>query len=360
VWGVLVYTFKEAFMDLNKKGFQLPKKLEFEEGLTDTEGRLVVEPLERGFGTTIGNSLRRVMLSSLEGAAVTSIRIPGVLHEFDTMAGVKEDVVDIILNVKQLRMRLNAEGERHLKLAVKGPKEITAADIEADASVEILNPGLSIATIDKDTDFEMEMTVRKGRGFIPADQNKDEEQPVDVIAVDSIFTPIKSVNFEVEKARVGRSSDYDRLYMDISTDGSITPEDAVTQAATILGEHLDLFILNGGCEMDDDLAGGEYRETDISDETPIFTENLLKSVDELELSVRSYNCLKNADIQTIGDLVQRSDQEMLKTKNFGRKSLNEIKAILKTMGLRFGMRIDVEAFEAAMARKQAGGGSDAS
>jgi len=347
-------------MDLIKRGFQLPKKLEFlEDGLTERSGRLVAEPLERGYGTTIGNALRRVLLSSLEGAAITTIRIPGVLHEFDTVPGVKEDVVDIILNVKQIRLRVHADGERRLTLKKKGPGVVTAGDIETDSAVEILNPELPIATLDKEADLEMELTVRKGRGFVPAEENKDEEHPIDVIAVDSIFTPVRMANFEVEKARVGRSTDYDRLYMDIETDGSLTPQDALSQAASILIEHLDLFNLNEGCGGDEDPEEIETEAPQDENEPPVFNEHLLKPVEELELSVRSYNCLKNAEIQTIGDLVQRSEQEMLKTKNFGRKSLTEIRSILKTMGLRFGMRVDLEAVEAARAKMQAGGASDA-
>ncbi len=339
-------------MDLRKKGFQLPSKLEFEEdSLTDRHGRLVVEPLERGYGITIGNSLRRVILSSLEGAAVTNIRMPGVLHEFDTIVGVREDVMDIILNIKKLRLRLSSAGERTITIKEEGPKEIRASDIQADGAVDVLNPDLLIATVDKNTTFEMEMTVKKGRGFVRAEQNKEENRPLDVIAVDSIFTPIELANYEVEKARVGRSTDYDRLFMDITTDGSISPEDAITQAATILSEHIDMFIMNGNCEADEDDYESDYDSEPI-DETPIFNEHLLKSIDELELSVRSHNCLKNADINTIADLVQRNDKEMLRTKSFGRKSLNEIEAILKPLGLRFGMRIDMEAFEEAMAKKQ--------
>ncbi len=339
-------------MDLRKKGFQLPKKLEFEDGsLTDRHGRLVVEPLERGYGITIGNSLRRVILSSLEGAAVTSIRIPGVLHEFDTVVGVREDVMDIILNIKTLRLRLNDVSECTIKIKEEGPKEIRASDIQTDGMVDVMNPDLLIATVDKNTTFEMEMTVKKGRGFVRAEQNKEENRPLDVIAVDSIFTPIELANYEIEKARVGRSTDYDRLFMDITTDGSISPEDAITQAATILSEHIDLFIMNCNCETDEDDFESDY-EAEPIDETPIFNEHLLKSIDELELSVRSHNCLKNADINSIVDLVQRNDLAMLRTKNFGRKSLNEIKAILKPLGLRFGMRIDMEALEEAIAKKQ--------
>jgi len=342
-------------MDLRKKGFQLPKVLEFDEKtLTERSGRLVVEPLERGFGITIGNALRRILLSSLEGAGVTHIRIPGVLHEFDTIDGVKQDVVDIILNVKQLRMRMHGDGERKLRIRQTGPKEVRGADIETDTGVEILNPDILIATLDKGAEFEMEMTVKKGRGFVRAEQNKDENLPVDVLAVDSIYTPIELANFEVENARVGRSTDYDRLFMDIHTDGSISPEDALSQAANILIEHAEMFVLSDNCGTDDENL--DDLDDDIADDTPIFNEHLLKSIEELELSVRSYNCLKNADIEHIADLVQRSEQEMLKTKNFGRKSLTEIKSILRSMGLKFGMRIDTEALEQARAARAVSGG----
>lgn len=344
-------------MDLRKKGFQLPKRIQFdEESLTGRYGRLVAEPFERGFGITIGNSLRRVILSSIEGAAVTNIRIPGVLHEFASVVGVREDVTDIILNVKKLRLLMHGSGERKIYIRAKGPKSVTAADIEADSAIEVLNPELLIATLDKDADFEMEMTVRKGRGFVSADQNKEEDQPLDVIPIDAIFTPIELCNYEVESARVGRSTNYDRLYMDIRTDGSLTPEDALTQAAMILSEHLDYFIMSEEPECDESDPNVNCDERDFDDEPAVYNDHLLKSVEELELSVRAYNCLKNAGIKSIADLVQRSEPEMLKTKNFGRKSLNEIKMILKSMSLRFGMRIDKEAFDKAMASGLVTGG----
>ena len=334
-------------MDLAKKGFQLPQKITFEEEtLTDYYGKLVAEPLERGYGTTIGNSLRRVLLSSIEGAAVTGIRMPGVLHEFSAIKSVKEDVVDIVLNVKKLRFKVYSEGPETVSLKVKGPKVVTAADIESNANVEVLNDDCYIATVDNNATFEMELYVRKGKGYVPAELNKEEDLPVDVIAVDSIYSPVKKVNFWVEKARVGRSTDYDRLVMEVWTDSGITPEKAVSDAASILMDHLDLFIFVD----EEDTAEESPRMASVVDLTTISNENLLKSIDELELSVRSYNCLKNANIKTISDLVQRTEHEMLKTKNFGRKSLNEIKTILSSMGLSFGMRIDMNEFQGSASK----------
>lgn len=334
-------------MDLVKKGFQLPQKISFdEETLTDFYGKLVAEPLERGFGTTIGNSLRRVLLSSIEGAAVTGIRMPGVLHEFSAIKAVKEDVVDIVLNIKKLRFRVYGEESRTATIKVKGPKVVTGADIESDANVEVLNTDCYIATVDNNATFEMELYVRKGKGYVSAELNKEAELPVDVIAVDSIYSPIKRVNFWVEKARVGRSTDYDRLVMELWTDGGITPEKAVSDAASILMDHLDLFIF----VEEEDIAEESPRAASVITATTVSNENLLKSIDELELSVRAYNCLKNANIRTISDLVQRSEHEMLKTKNFGRKSLNEIKDILNSMGLSFGMRIDMNEFEGSASK----------
>lgn len=332
-------------MDLVKKGFQLPKKINFdEETLTDSYGKLVVEPLERGFGTTIGNSLRRVLLSSIEGAAVTGFRIPGVLHEFSAIKSVKEDVVDIVLNIKKLRFRVYGDESRTITVKVKGPKVVTGADIETDANVEVLNKDCYIASVDNNATLEMEMYVKKGRGYVAAEFNKEENLPVDVIAVDSVFSPIKKVNFWVEKARVGRSTDYDRLIMEVWTDGGISPEKAVSDAASILMDHLDLFIFVEEPEEAEESAHASSPVT----ATPAMNEHLLKSIDELELSVRAYNCLKNANIKTLGDLVQRTEHEMLKTKNFGRKSLNEIKDILTSMGLSFGMRVDMNEIEGSI------------
>lgn len=341
-------------MDLKKIGFQLPDKIRFdEETLTNTYGKLVAEPLERGFGTTIGNALRRVLLSSIEGAAVVAVKIPGVLHEFSTIKGVKEDVIDIILNIKKLRFKLYSNGKKIVTIKAKGPKSMTGSDIQRDISLELLNPEQVIATLDKDAKFEAELYVKKGKGYVPAELNKEEEFPVDMIAVDSIFTPVKKVNFTVEKARVGRATDYDRLVMEIWTDGSITPERAISQAASIIIEHMDLFILEEEKE-EESIPIEEDKLAHLVSEDPIFNSNLLKSVEELELSVRSYNCLKNANIKTIADLVQKTEQEMLRTKNFGRKSLNEIKEILHGMGLRLGMRVDLDALNKEIALQRGG------
>jgi DNA-directed RNA polymerase subunit alpha len=327
-------------MDLVKRGFQLPKKINFDaETRTDSYGKLVVEPLERGFGMTIGNSLRRVLLSSIEGAAVTGVKIGGVLHEFSAIKGVKEDVVDVILNIKKLRLKMHGDGKRTVSVNAKGPKVLTGADILTDQGVEILNKDFYIATVDSGTTMEMEMYIQKGKGYVPAEQNKEEGLPVDVIAVDSAFSPIQKVNFWVEKARVGRSTDYDRLIVEVWTDGGITPEKAISDAASILMEHLDLFIFVEENDSAEEPAGASGKAV----AGGLLNENLLKNIDELELSVRAYNCLKNANIKTIADLVQKTENEMLRTKNFGRRSLNEIKDILNSMGLHLGMRFEMAA-----------------
>jgi DNA-directed RNA polymerase subunit alpha len=342
-------------MDLRKIGFQLPDTITFEEEtLSDTYGKLIAEPLERGFGTTLGNALRRVLLSSIEGAAVIAVKIPGALHEFSTIKGVKEDVIDIILNIKKLRFKLYTNGNRTATVKVQGPKSVTGGDIKGDASFEVLNPEQVIATLDKDSAFEAEMYIRKGKGYVPADLHKEEGLPIDMIAVDSVFSPIKKVNFTLEQARVGRATDYDRLVMEIWTDGSITPEKAISQAASIIIEHLDLFLLDEE-EEEESVPIEDQGAFHAVSEDPVLNKNLLKSVEDLELSVRSYNCLKNANIKTIADLVQKTEQEMLRTKNFGRKSLNEIKEILHAMGLRFGMRVDMDALSKDAALQQSGG-----
>jgi DNA-directed RNA polymerase subunit alpha len=323
-------------MDLVKRGFQLPKKINFDaETRTDSYGKLVVEPLERGFGMTIGNSLRRILLSSLEGAAVTGVRIAGVLHEFSAIKGVKEDVVDVILNIKKLRLKVYGEETSTITISAKGPCVVTGADIQTDHGVDILNKDHYIATVDSNVRLEMELLVKKGKGYSPSEDNKEEGLPVDMIAVDSAFSPIKRVNFNVEKARVGRSTDYDRLVMEVWTDGGITPEKAITDAATIMMEHLDLFIFVD--ETDDSADAGASGKGAL---VAFDNENLNKTIDELELSVRAYNCLKNANIKSIAELVQKTENEMLRTKNFGRTSLNEIKDILVGMGLHLGMRLD--------------------
>ncbi len=329
-------------MGLLNRGFQFPQKITFDEDtLTLFYGKLIAEPLERGFGTTIGNSLRRILLSSIEGAAVASVRISGVLHEFSSVEGVKEDVVDILLNIKKLRFRLYTEGEKIVKINVSGPKEITGADIQTVAGIEIINKEQYIATIGNNFSVEIEMRIRKGKGYVPSELNKelikDEGLPIDTLAVDSVFSPLKKVNFRVEKTRVGKQTDYDRLIMEIWTDGSISPEKAVSDAAHILIEYLDLFIL---CE--EPIEREEKTIEPTEEINPSTNEHLKKKIDELELSVRAYNCLKNANIKNIADLVQKTEYEMLKTKNFGRKSLNEIKELLNSMGLSFGMRINLQ------------------
>jgi len=322
-------------MAMKLRGFQVPKKLDVDtDTLTDTFGRFSAEPFERGYGTTIGNSLRRVLLSSLEGVAVTSIKIDGVLHEFSSIPGVVEDVTDIVLNVKKLRFRMHSDGPKTIVISVEGPGAVLGSHIDTDADIEVLNKDQVIATLDKDTPFQMEMTVKKGRGYVPSENNKEEGSPIGVIPVDSIFSPVIKANFDVENARVGQETDYDKLFMEVTTDGSVTPEDAIAYSAKILKDHLNIFI-----NFEEE---GEIIETEAEEEEEKVNENLLRSVNELELSVRSANCLKNADIQTIADLVQRSESEMLKTKNFGRKSLNEIKEILHEMGLGFGMKLDME------------------
>jgi len=315
------------------KDFQVPMRVEADkDSLTATYGKFIAEPFERGFGTTLGNSLRRVLLSSLPGAAVTTVRIEGVLHEFSTIPGVTEDVTGIILNVKSLRLKLHTDKPKSIHLRKKGPGEAKAADIIHDADVTILNPDLHIATLDKEATLDMEMVVKPGRGYVPAERNKEEGLPIGVIAVDSIYSPVKRVNFHVENARVGRMTDYDKLTLDIWTDGSVSPQEALSTASGILREHLDIFV------HPDQLAepkGEQWKE-----ERREINKNLFRSVNELELSVRAANCLKNANIKTIGDLVQKTEAEMLKTKNFGKKSLNEIKEILAEMGLSLGTKLD--------------------
>jgi len=329
---------------LKIRGFQFPEKIAFdEETLTSTYGKLIAEPLERGYGTTLGNSLRRVLLSSIEGAAITQVRIPGVLHEFSTIKAVKEDMVDVILNLKKIRFKLYGDGKKVARIDVTGPKDVTGADIQCEANLEVLTTDLPVATVDKNAEFHAELYVSKGKGYVPSEMNKEQDQPVDIIAVDSVYSPIRKVNFRVEKARVGRATDYDRLVLELWTDGSLTPKNAITRASSVLIDHLDLFIFDESEETSEEISydAGDVYDVGSSD----FNRNLLRPVDELELSVRSYNCLKNANIKTIADLVQKTDLEMLKTKNFGRKSLNEIKEILRTMGLNFGMKIDPEVLE---------------
>jgi len=319
-------------MIIRTKDFQIPKKLEIDkESLTKMYGKFYAEPFERGFGTTIGNSLRRILLSCIAGAAVTSVKIEGVLHEFSTIPGVKEDVTDLILNIKNLRLKLHVDKPKLIHVKKKGQGEVTGKDIIHDADVEVLTPDLHIATLDKDANLDMEMSVRVGRGYVPAERNKEEGSPIGVVPVDAIFSPVRRVNFNVENARVGRVTDYDKLIMEIWTDGSIRPEDVLGFSAKILKDHLSIFI---NFEEKDEPAESKV------DNQKEANKNLMRSVHELELSVRAANCLKNANIRTIADLVQRSEAEMLKTKNFGRKSLNEIKEILSEMGLSLGLKLE--------------------
>ncbi|MBI4686094.1 MAG: DNA-directed RNA polymerase subunit alpha [Nitrospirae bacterium] len=345
-------------MDIKRKGFQLPEGIQFdEETLTNTYGKLIAEPLDRGFGTTLGNSLRRVLLSSIESAAVTAVKITGAVHEFSSLPEVKEDVIDIILNIKKLRFRMYAEGRRVATIKVKGPGEVKGNDIQMDSSVEILNPEQLIATLDKGASFEAEMYIKKGKGYVSSEMNKEEDLPVGMIAVDSVFSPVKKVNFWVEKARVGRETSYDRLVMEILTDGSITPKKAISQAASILIDYIDIFVIEEEYDAKEIDSGAV--SASVGSDVPVFNLNLLKSVNELELSVRSYNCLKNASIRTIAELVEKTEPEMLRTKNFGRKSLDEIKEILTSMGLYLGMRIDHDALNNAMAVQGKGVEQDA-
>jgi DNA-directed RNA polymerase subunit alpha len=309
-----------------------PSKVEISHG-KDTQcfGKVVAEPLERGFGLTLGNALRRILLSSLQGAAVTAVQIDGVLHEFSSIEGVREDVTDIVLNVKAIAVRMHVEGPKKMRLNAEGPCEVTAGMIEAGADIEIMNPDLIICTLDKGAKLSMEMTVNTGKGYRPAAQNRPEEAPVGLIPVDSVFSPIRKVSYEVEDTRVGQITDYDKLTLNIETNGVITPEDAVAFAARIMQDQLQVFV-----NFDEPEEVAEKKE---EEELP-FNKNLLRKVEELELSVRSANCLKNDNILYIGDLVQKTESDMLRTPNFGRKSLNEIKEVLATMGLHLGMQTE--------------------
>lgn len=319
-------------MQKNWRELIKPKKLEVEKDtLTPTYGKFVAEPLERGFGVTIGNALRRILLSSLQGAAITSVRIDGVLHEFSSIPGVKEDVSDIILNLKQVKLKLHGEGPKTLKIKSNGEGVLTAGDIITDATTEVLNPSQHIATVSKDARFDCELAVSTGKGYVPSERNKLPEMPIGTIPVDSVFQPVSRVNFNVTHARVGQRTDYDKLVLEVWTTGSIDPQSAVAVAAKVLKDQLSVFIT---------FEETEEAPSERGEGKPQFNENLFKTVDELELSVRSANCLKNADIKYIGEMVQKSEQEMLRTKNFGRKSLNEIKEILRGMELDFGMKLD--------------------
>lgn len=320
-------------MQRNWKALIKPKRMEVVKGdLTPFYAKLVAEPFERGFGTTIGNSLRRILLSSLQGAAIVSVRIDGVLHEFSTIPGVKEDVTEIILNLKGVMIKLHGPESKTVHMKAKGEAEITAKDIIGDSDVEILNPDHHIATLSADGSLDMEMVIKTGKGYVPAERNKEENQPIGTIPMDAIFSPVRKVNYAVTNARVGQITDYDKLTMEVWTNGSTSAEDAVSIAAKILQDQLSVFI---SFEEDEDVGElGDERQSEK------LNENLFKSVDELELSVRSANCLKHADIKLIGELVQKTEQEILATKNFGRKSLNEIKEILGEMNLSLGMKLE--------------------
>ncbi|HUA53929.1 MAG TPA: DNA-directed RNA polymerase subunit alpha [Candidatus Sulfotelmatobacter sp.] len=308
-----------------------PNKLTVEPGQDPARAATVVaEPLERGFGLTLGNALRRILLSSLQGAAVSSIQIEGVLHEFSSIPGVREDVTDIVLNIKALGLRLHGEGPKRIRLKANGPGEVTASMIETGADIEVMNPNLVLCTLDQGAKISMEMTVEAGKGYVPASQNRPEDAPIGLIPVDALFSPVRKVAYKVDNTRVGQVTDYDKLSMRVETNGAVTPEDAVALAARILQDQLQLFINF----EEPHHAAEEDRASDLP-----FNKNLLRKVDELELSVRSANCLKNDNIVYIGDLVQKSEAEMLRTPNFGRKSLNEIKEVLAQMGLHLGMEI---------------------
>ena len=308
-----------------------PNKLEVTpEGDGSRFARIVAEPLERGYGMTLGNALRRILLSSLQGAAVTSMQINGVLHEFSSLQGVREDITDIVLNLKLLALRMHGEGPKRMTLKASGPGEVTAAQIQAGHGIEIVDPGVVICTLDENAQIDMEFMVETGKGYVPAAQNRPEDAPIGLIPVDALYSPVRKVAYKVDNTRVGQVTDYDKLTMRVETNGTVSPEDAIALAARILQDQLQLFI-----------NFEEPRELPRAEEAvePEFNPNLLRKVDELELSVRSANCLKNDNIIYIGDLVQYSEAEMLRTPNFGRKSLNEIKDVLAGMGLYLGMEL---------------------
>jgi DNA-directed RNA polymerase subunit alpha len=315
----------------NWKELIKPSKIEVEtDSLTDVYAKFHAEPLERGYGITLGNALRRVLLSSVQGAAIVSVRIEGVQHEFSTISGVKEEVSEIILNLKEVRLRLHSDSPKTLRVEAAGEREVKAGDIITGADVEILNPDQHIATLGKGTKLAMEMEVKWGRGYVPAEKNKTEDAPVGTIFVDAVFSPVRRVNYVTSYARIGQTADYDKLTMEVWTDGSVHPIDAVAYAAKIIKDQVIPFI---------NFEEKEEEETPLSSSGEL-NQNLFRSVEELELSVRAANCLKAANIKTIGDLIQKTEVEMLKTKNFGRKSLQEIKDILVTMGLQLGTKLE--------------------
>lgn len=320
---------------MNGLNFQMPEAVEIDESThTDTYGKFVVQPLERGYGVTIGNSLRRVLLASLHGAAITSVKIDGVLHEFATIPGVAEDVTEMCLNLKGVRLKLLNKKPDKISLYLKGPKAFTARDLQVgNTDFEILNPEHHIAMLNRDAEIKMEIQIRKGRGYIPAEENRTADAAIGTIPLDSIFSPIRNVTYAIENTRVGQRTDYEKLILEIWTDGSITPEDALTFAGKIMKDHLQLFI-------NFDMKPEKEDSEDIDEETLYIRKMLRKPVEDLELSVRSANCLKEAHIRSIADLVRRDESEMLKFKNFGRKSLVELNEILKAKNLQFGMEVD--------------------
>ncbi|MGH7742504.1 MAG: DNA-directed RNA polymerase subunit alpha [Candidatus Eiseniibacteriota bacterium] len=319
-------------MPMKWKTLTMPKQVSPDSENTDGYGKFVIEPLERGFGLTLGNALRRVLLSSLQGAAISAVRIDGVLHEFSTLPGVIEDVTEIILNLKQMRMKLLGDGPKKGTFEMKGKGEVRAGDIKVDAEVEVLNPDMHIATLNRDGDLRMEVEINSGRGYVSADLHSQTDRPIGVIPIDSVFSPVTKVNYNVEATRLGQRIDYDKLTVEVWTDRSILPTDAVAMAASILRDHFNLFI-----HFEEPIQIDEPEDVNV--EIVNVRKMLEKPVDELELSVRSSNCLRAAEIKTIGDLVQKSEPEMLKYRNFGRKSLKEIQDILGEMGLGFGMDV---------------------
>ncbi|WP_022836602.1 DNA-directed RNA polymerase subunit alpha [Salisaeta longa] len=319
---------------MNNYGLEMPEGVQIET-MDDQSGRFIIEPLEQGFGVTIGNALRRVLLSSLRGLAITAIKIDGVQHEFSTIDGVTEDVSDIILNLKGVRFKAEEMKEGHLHLALEGPGAWTAADIADETSeFEVLNPEQHIATLAEDASINVDLRVGFGRGYVPSEENKREDDPIGVIAIDSIFTPIKNVKYSVKPTRVGQKINYEQLTLDVDTDGSVTPEEALTRAASILRDHVDFFI-----QLDEEPEPA-VEEQEVDEEVKRIRDLLSQPVDELDLSVRSHNCLKAASIKNIGDLVRREENEMLKFRNFGRKSLQELKDVLDERGLHFGMNVE--------------------
>ena len=317
-------------IDKNWKALIKPNKLDITSNEDKSEASVVAEPLEKGFGQTLGNALRRILLSSVQGAAVTAIQIDGVLHEFSSIKGVREDVTDIVLNVKNLAIKSSVNSPKKIILDIKGPKEVKAKDIVLPAEIEILNPEQVICNLDEKTNFHMELIVNTGKGYVPSTKNKDEDSPLGLIAVDSLFSPVKKVSYTVENTRAGSSLDYDKLAMNIETNGTVNAEDAIAYAARIFQDQLSMFV---------NFEDPQEIVKEVKSTEPEFNKNLLKRVEELELSVRSMNCLKNDNIIYIGDLVQKTEPEMLRTPNFGRKSLNEIKEVLSTMSLYLGMEI---------------------